>query len=241
MILTTEPGLIALENKRHIQTISNLLSYLADFFEATDYEHHLLRNEEIFRTVISNGIYSGIWAENNLYHLELNRRLIDVGWLYLECLENGGGGVVEPCPPASTYEPKFTYGNKSAYYFDEYSSVFVKQDGRPDPFAAENNYKEVIARFKGKVRWLTPDEIQHPHWLYEQLFEKHTYIQWLEVFDVWSEYTLTNRSICEKLDGGDVYDTFVLFQKLTEMAFLMYEYEMQIPATSSAGHHDCKV
>ena len=164
MILTTEPGLIALENKRNIQTISNLLSYLSEFFEATDYEHHLLCNEEIFRTVISNGIFSGIWAENNIYHLELNRRLIDVAWLYLECLENGEGAAVEPRPPASTYEPKFNYGNKSTYYFDEYSGVFVNQDGRPDPFAAENDYKEVIAQFKGKVRWLTLEEVMHPHW-----------------------------------------------------------------------------
>jgi|SRR5690606_32329938 len=241
MKLNTEVGLIALEHKRDIQRIDDLYTYLWEFFDATDYESHLLRNEEVFRTVISNRSYSGIWAEDDIYQLELNRRLIDIAWLYLECLENGEGEAVGPPPPANTYEPKFNYGNKSTYYFDDHSSVSVNQDGRPNPFAARESYKEVIARFKGKVRWLTLDEIQHPHWLYEQLFEKRTYIQWLEVFDFWGEYTLTNRSICEKLDGGDVYDTFVLFQKLTEMAHLMYEYEMQIPATSSAGHHDCKV
>lgn len=229
MIMSTLPGLIALQHKHDIQVIDDLGTYYYNFFDATDYEHHLLCNEEVFRTVISNGVYSGIWAEDHIYHLELNRRLIDIAWLYLECLENGEENTVESRPPTSTYAPKFHYQFQSTYYFDEHSDVHVNQDGRPDPFAAKNDYKEVIARFKGKVRWLTLDEILHPHWLYEQVFERRTYPQWLEVLDTWGEYTLLNRSICEKLDGGDVYDTFVLFQKLTEMAYLMYEYRMDIP------------
>ena len=236
MKLNTEVGLIALEHKRDIQRIDDLYTYLWEFFDATDYESHLLRNEEVFRTVISNRSYSGIWAEDDIYQLELNRRLIDIAWLYLECLENGEGG--EPRPLASTYVPKFNYWSESTYYFDDHSSVSVNQDGRPNPFAARESYKEVIARFKGKVRWLTLAEIVHPHWLYEQLFEKRSYPQWLEVLDTWSEYTLLGRSICEKLDGGDVYDTFVIFQKLTEMAYLLHKHGMFIPDTSSVRYYD---
>jgi len=228
MKLSTQPGLIALETKREIHELEDLHSYFWEFFDATDYESHLLGNEEVFRTVISNGTYAGIWAENDIYQLELNRRLIDIAWLYLGCLENGEEAV-EPRPPASTYAPKFHYQYESTYYFDEHAGVHVNQDGRPDPFAVRDNYKEMIARFKGKVRWLTLDEILHPHWLYEQVFERRTYPEWLEILDIWGEYTLMNRSICEKLDGGNVYDTFVLFQKLTEMAYLMYEHEMSIP------------
>lgn len=238
MKVNTQAGLIALQSQREIHDIDYFRWYFWEFFDATDYEHHLLRNEEVFRTVISNGMYSGIWAENDIYHLELNRRLIDIAWLYLEDLEKGEGETVESCPPESIYVPKFNYWSESTYYFDEHSSVSVNQDGRPDPFAATEDYKEVIARFKGKVRWLTLEEILHPHWLYEQIFEKRSYPQWLEVLDTWSEYTLLDRSICEKLDGGDVYDTFVLFQKLTEMAHLMHKYDTYVPNTSSVKYYD---
>ncbi|HWV71262.1 MAG TPA: hypothetical protein VN040_06090 [Pseudosphingobacterium sp.] len=222
MILNMQPGLIALEYKRDIHTIEDLKSYYWEFFDATGYEHHLLRNEKVFKTVISNGIYSGIYAENDIYQLELNRRLMDMAWLYLECLENSDE-TVEPYLPQNPYMPKLHYQYESTYYYEQYSGVVrLHDENRPDPFRAEKDYKKVIARFKGEVRWLRPDEISHPHWLYEQLFNKRTYPQWLEVLDTWAEYTLIKRSICEKLDGGDVYDTFVFFQKLTEMAHLLY-------------------
>ena len=222
MILNMQPGLIALEYKRDIHTIEDLKSYYWEFFDATGYEHHLLRNEKVFKTVISNGIYSGIYAENDIYQLELNRRLMDMAWLYLECLENSDE-TVEPYLPQNPYMPKLHYQYESPYYYEQYSGVVrLHDENRPDPFRAEKDYKKVIARFKGEVRWLRPDEISHPHWLYEQLFNKRTYPQWLEVLDTWAEYTLIKRSICEKLDGGDVYDTFVFFQKLTEMAHLLY-------------------
>lgn len=217
-----QPGLIALEHKRDIHTIEDLNSYYWEFFDATDYESHLLRNEKVFRTVISNGIYSGMYAENDIYQLELNRRLMDIAWLYLECLENADDAV-EPSPPQNTYSPKLHYQCESTYYYDQNSDVVLLQDdNRPDPFRAEKDYKKVIARFNGKVRWLTPSEISHPHWLYEQIFNRRTYPQWLEVLDTWAEYTFIERSICEKLDGGDVYDTFVFFQKLTEITHLLF-------------------
>jgi hypothetical protein len=222
MILNMQPGLIALENKRDIHTIKDLRPYYWEFFDAAGYEDHLLSNERVFRTVISNGIYSSTHAENDIYQLELNRRLIDLAWLYLECLENDDDAA-EPYLPPSLYKPKLQYHCESTYYYDEHSGVVMLHDeNRPDPFRAEKEYKEVITRFKGKVRWLRPDEISHPHWLYEQLFNRRTYPQWLEVLDTWAEYTLIEQSICEKLDGGDVYDTFVFFQKLTEITHLLF-------------------
>lgn len=238
MKINTQIGLIALQNQYEIHDMEDFRSYFWEFFDATDYESHLLGNEEVFRTAISNETYSGLWAESQLYQLELNRRLIDIAWLYLEDLESGEAEAAESRPPASTYAPKFNYWSESTYYFDEHSGVSVNQDGRPDPFATRDDYKEVIARFKGKVRWLTLDEIRHPHWLYERLFEKRSYTQWIEVLDIWSEYTLLDRSICEKLDGADVYDTFVLFQKLTEMAHLMYKHYVYIPTSSSVKYYD---
>lgn len=222
MLLTTQPGLIALEHKRDIHKLEDLNSYYWEFFDATDYEHHLLSNEKVFRTVISNGIYSGIYAENDIYRLELNRRLMDIAWLYLECLENADNAV-EPPPTQNTYSPELHYQYESTYYYEQYSGVVMLHDeNRPDPFRAEKDYKKVITRFKGEIRWLSPDEISHPHWLYEQIFNRRTYPQWMEVLDTWAEYTLIERSICEKLDGGDVYDTFVFFQKLTEITHLLF-------------------
>ncbi|MFC6102965.1 hypothetical protein [Olivibacter domesticus] len=222
MIVQTQPGLIALEHKRNIHSIEDLSSYYWEFFDATDYEHHLLRNEEVFRTVISNGIYSGIHAENDIYQLELNRRLMDIAWLYLECLENGDS-IFEPYLPQNPYMQKFHYQCESTYYYDQNSDVvLIQDDNRPNPFTAKKEYREVITRYKGEVRWLTPSEIAHPHWFYAQLFNKRRYPQWLELLDTWAEYTLIERSICEKLDGGDVYDTFVFFQKLTEITHLLF-------------------
>lgn len=222
MIVHTQPGLIALEHKRDILTLEDLSPYYWEFFDAAGYEHHLLRNEEVFKTVISNRIYSGTHAENDIYQLELNRRLMDIAWLYLECLENGEDNV-EPYPPQNPYTPTLDYHGESTYYYDDHSGVvMLHSDNRPNPFTAEKDYKEVINRFKGKVRWLRPNEILHPHWLYEQVFSKRTYPQWLEVLDTWAEYTFIERSICEKFDGGDVYDTFVFFQKLTEITHLLF-------------------
>jgi len=222
MILHTQSGLIALEHKRNIHKLEDLRPYYWEFFDAADYEDHLLSNERVFRTVISNESYSGTHAENDIYQLQLNRRLIDLAWLYLECLENGDYEV-DPYLPSEPYRPELHYHCESTYYYDEYSGMAMLHDGnRPDPFRDEKEYKKVINRFNGKVRWLRPDEISHPHWLYEQLFNKRTYPQWLEVLDTWTEYTFIERSICEKLDGGDVYDTFVFFQKLTELTHLFF-------------------
>lgn len=188
MILNTQPGLIALEDMRNIHKLEDLRIYYWEFFDAAGYEDHLLSNERVFRTVISNGIYSGTHAENDIYQLELNRRLIDLAWLYLECLENGDS-IFERYLPQNPYAPKLEYHGESAYYYDDHSGVvMLHSDNRPNPFLEEKEYKKVITRFEGRVRWLRPDEISHPHWLFEQLFNKRTYPQWLEVLDTWAEY-----------------------------------------------------
>ncbi|MGE8377792.1 MAG: hypothetical protein ACN6PN_05550 [Sphingobacterium sp.] len=223
-------GIIDLDTSKHDITYQSLLVLYWSFFDATDYESHLLANDKLLRTVMSNEIYPDLYLSNATYQLDLNRRLIDLAWLYIIYKENAGKGCdVSVLNHQERYRPKFCYSYKSTYYFDEYSCLHMEFDRQYKPFKRVNDYMEVIYRFKGKVRWLSLDEIENPYMFYRSIFENRNHLDWIQLFSKWGEYTFLPKSICLEMDGGEVYDTYVLFQKLTEMAYLVNRYEDYIP------------
>lgn len=223
-------GIIDLETSKHDISYKSMLTLYWQFFDATDYESHLLANDKLLRTVMSNEIYPDLYLANATYRLELNRRLIDLGWLYLTYKENVGEGCdLGVLNNQERYRPKFCYSSNSTYYFDDYSCLHIKFDEQYKPFRREDDYMEVVYRFKGKVRWLSLDEIENPYMFYRSIFENRTHLDWIQLLSKWGEYTFLSTSICQEIDGGEVYDTYVLFQKLTEMAYLINRYEDYIP------------
>lgn len=223
-------GIIDLNTNRRDISQQSLLGLYWEFFDAAGYESHLLANDKLFRTVISNEIYPDLYHVNATYQLALNRRLIDLAWLYLTYKESQNKECVfNPVNNPDKYRPNFHYSHESTYYFDEYSCVRMEFDDDYKPFKRENNYREVIYRFKGKVHWLSLEEIENPYSFYRSVFVSKTHLDWIQLLSKWGEYTFLPQSICKEIDGAEVYDTYVLFQKLTEMAYLVYNYEDYIP------------
>lgn len=223
-------GIIDLEMGKHDISYEGILALYWSFFDATDYESHLLGNDKLLRTVMSNEIYPDLYLANATYQLELNRRLIDLAWLYLTYKENAGEGCeFRAVNDSERYRPEFCYVNSSTYYFDYHSWLRMEFDEKYRPFRHEDDYMEVVYRFKGKVRWLSLDEIENPYAFYRSIFENRTHLDWIQLLAKWGEYTFLSTSICQEIDGGKVYDTYVLFQKLTEMAYLINRYEDYIP------------
>lgn len=223
-------GVIDLNASRRDISQQSLLGLYWEFFDAAGYESHLLANDKLFRTVISNEIYPDLYHTNATYQLELNRRLIDLAWLYLTYKENENKECVfNPVNDPDKYRPNFHYSHESTYYFDDYSWVRMEFENGYKPFKREDDYKEVIYRFKGKVRWLSLEEIEDPYSFYRNVFVSKTHLDWIQLLSKWGEYTFLPQSICKELDGGEVYDTYVLFQKLTEMAYLVHHYDDYIP------------
>lgn len=223
-------GIIDLETNKRDISHSSLLGLYWEFFDAGGYESHLLANDKLFRTVMSNEIYPDLYHANATYQLSLNRRLIDLAWLYLTYKESEEKECVfNPVNNPDKYRPKFYYSHESRYYFDDYSWLHMEFDDGYKPFKREVDYKEVIYRFKGKVHWLSLEEIENPYSFYRGVFESRTHLDWIQLLSKWGEYTFLPQSICREVDGGEVYDTYVLFQKLTEMAYLVYNYEDYVP------------
>lgn len=223
-------GIIDLDTSKHDISYQSLLALYWSFFDAAGYESHLLANDKLLRTVMSNEIYPDLYLSNATYQLELNRRLIDLAWLYLTYKENAGEGCdLTVSYSQERYRPKFCYSYKSTYYLDDYSWLHMKYDGQNKPFKRQDDYMEVIYRFKGKVRWLSLDEIENPYVFYKTIFENRTHLDWIQLLSKWAEYAFLSESICREIDGAEIYDTYVLFQKLTEMAYLVNRYEDHIP------------
>lgn len=223
-------GIIDLETRKHDISYESMLALYWQFFDATDYESHLLSNDKLLKTVMSNEIYPDLYLANATYQLELNRRLIDLAWLYLTYKENVGEGCeFRVVDDSERYRPEFCYVNSSTYYFDDHSWLRMEFDEKYKPFRLKDDYMEVVYRFKGKVRWLSLDEIENPYMFYRSIFENRTHLDWIQLLSKWGEYTFLSTSICQEIDGGEVYDTYVLFQKLTEMAYLINRYEDYIP------------
>ncbi|GGH22248.1 hypothetical protein FAZ19_14215 [Sphingobacterium alkalisoli] len=235
-------GIIDLETSKRDISYESILTLYWEFFDAAGYESHLLANDKLLRTVMSNDIYPDLYAGNAIYQLELNRRLIDLGWLYLTYKEKeGAASEISNVSNQQRYRPEFDYSHESTYYFDDYSWLRMESDKDHDPFKQEDDYKEVISRFKGKVRWLTLDEIADPYSFYVLVFDKKTHQDWIQLLTIWGEYTFLPKSICQAMDGGEVYDNYVLFQKLTEMAYLIHHYEDYIPDSRTFLYLDfCK-
>lgn len=223
-------GIIDLETGKQDISYESMLALYWSFFDATDYESHLLSNDKLLRTVMSNEIYPDLYLANATYQLELNRRLIDLAWLYLTYKENVGEECdVSMLNKQERYRPEFCYVNSSTYYFDDHSWLRMEFDEQYRRSRREDDYMEVVYRFKGKVRWLSLDEIENPYAFYRSIFESRTHLDWIQLLAKWGEYSFLSTSICQEIDGGEVYDTYVLFQKLTEMAYLINRYEDYIP------------
>lgn len=239
MNLLQKIGIIDLETNKLDISFENILRLYWEFFDAAGYESHLLANDKLLRTVISNDIYPDLYTANLTYQLDLNRRLIDLAWLYLTYKEpEDGRSEKSPEIDLDNYQPKFCYMLDSTYYFDDYSWLNMEFDSGYKPFYKEDDYKEVIYRFKGKVRWLSLDEIEDPYGFYRTVFENRTHLDWIQLLSKWGEYTFLPQSICQEVDGGEIYDTYVLFQKLTEMAYLVYNYEDCIPDSRKFLYYD---
>lgn len=115
-------GIIDLETSKRDISYESMLTLYWEFFDAAGYESHLLANDKLLRTVMSNDIYPDLYAGNAIYQLELNRRLIDLGWLYLTYKEKeGAASEISKVSNQQRYRPKFDYSHKSTYYFDDYS------------------------------------------------------------------------------------------------------------------------
>lgn len=114
-------GIIDLEISKHDITYKSMLGLYWQFFDATDYENHLLGNDKLLRTVMSNEIYPDLYLANAAYRLGLNRRLLDLAWLYLTYKENSDEECgVSVLNNQERYRPKFCYSSNSTYYFDDY-------------------------------------------------------------------------------------------------------------------------